>query len=69
MEDFAESLMCFIEAPAVLRDRSPGRHAFIQSRIAGWRGALRQPRAFTMPQLRRGPRGDFPEPPRDERYA
>ena len=62
MEDFAESLMCFIEAPAVLSARSPARHRFIQERLGAWRAGLRQPRAFTAPLPRRGPLGDFPLP-------
>ncbi len=43
MEDFAESLMCFIESRSVLRDRSPARYQFIDSRLGTWRGALRAP--------------------------
>jgi hypothetical protein len=61
-EDFAESLMCYVEAPNVLRARSPARFQFIDSRVAAWRGGLRQPGAFTAPLPRRGPSGDFPEP-------
>jgi hypothetical protein len=68
MEDFAESLMCFIENGAVLRARSPARHKFIQSRRAGWASALRQPKGVAVPRLR-GPRGDFVEPSSDSRYA
>jgi hypothetical protein len=41
MEDFAESLMCFVVAPEVLRARSPARHAFIVSRLGAWRSGLR----------------------------
>jgi hypothetical protein len=34
MEDFAESLMCFVVRPEVLRARSPARHAFIATRLS-----------------------------------
>ena len=69
MEDFAESLMCFVESTAVLRARSPARHQFIQSRLGGWRSGLRQPRGSSAPLPRRGPRGDFVVPSGDDRYA
>jgi hypothetical protein len=69
MEDFAESLMCFVESPVVLRERSPARYHFIESRLAAWRGALRQPNPRTAPHRRRGPTGDFLGPTGDERYA
>jgi hypothetical protein len=42
-EDFAESVMAYVEAPDVLRARSPGRAAFIDSRRAGWASHLRAP--------------------------
>jgi hypothetical protein len=45
MEDFAESLLCYVENPTVLRDRSPSRHQFIDSRVGSWRSGLRQPQA------------------------
>ncbi|HYH88168.1 MAG TPA: hypothetical protein VEX67_02975 [Solirubrobacteraceae bacterium] len=69
MEDFAESLMCFIEAPGVLSARSPARHQFIQARLGAWRGGLRRPRAMTAPLPRRPPTGDFPVPSGDGRPA
>ena len=69
MEDFAESLMCFVERPEVLRDRSPARYRFIVSRLGAWRGGLRAARPFTRPLLRPGPRGDFVGPSDDARYA
>jgi hypothetical protein len=69
MEDFAESLMCFVERPEVLRDRSPARYQFIASRLGAWRGGLRAARPFTRPLLRPGPRGDFVGPDGDARYA
>jgi hypothetical protein len=69
MEDFAESLMCFVERPDVLRDRSPARHQFIVSRLGAWRGGLRAARPLTRPLLRPGPRGDFLGPADDARYA
>jgi hypothetical protein len=42
-EDFAESIMAYVEAPDVLRARSPARFAFIDGRRAGWSGHLRAP--------------------------
>lgn len=69
MEDFAESLMCFVERPEVLRDRSPARHQFIVSRLGAWRGGLRAATSLTRPLLRPGPRGDFVGPSGDARYA
>ena len=42
--------MCFIENGAVLRARSPARHQFIQSRLAGWASALRQPKGIGAPR-------------------
>jgi hypothetical protein len=41
MEDFAESLMCFVLRPEVLRARSPARHAFISTRLSAWHAGLR----------------------------
>jgi hypothetical protein len=69
MEDFAESLMCFVESPTVLRDRSPARHRFIASRVGAWRSGLRQPSGSPRPLRPRGPRGDFILPSGDTRYA
>jgi hypothetical protein len=69
MEDFAESLMCFVESPTVLRDRSPSRHQFISSRVGTWRSALRQPRGSIAPPRMHGPAGDFDAPTGDQRYA
>jgi hypothetical protein len=69
MEDFAESLMCFVERPAVLRDRSPARHEFIAARLGAWRGGLRCARPFTRRLVPRGPRGDFTGPAGDTRLA
>lgn len=43
MEDFCESLMCYIDRKEVLRTRSPGRFDFIDSRVSGWRPYLRAP--------------------------
>jgi hypothetical protein len=42
-EDFAESLMAYIEVPDVLRARSPARFQFFDTRKAGWAGKLRAP--------------------------
>lgn len=69
MEDFAESLMCFVESPGVLRARSPARHQFIASRVGTWGSALRRPRAFSAPLRRRGPAGDFDVPAGEDRPA
>ena len=57
-EDFAESVMAFVEAPAVLKARSPRRFAFIQSvqsRIVPFLNVLprkAQPGDFPMPHGR-----------------
>ena len=59
-EDFAESLMMFIERPAVLRARSPARYSFFDAHRGLWGNHL-LPRNF-------GP-GDFPLPSRDPQYA
>lgn len=51
-EDFAESVMAYVETPGVLRARSPARYEFIDQRKALW-----------LPNLRRiAPVGDFPLP-------
>jgi hypothetical protein len=42
-EDFAESILAYVERPNVLRARSPARFAFIDSRRASWAGHLRAP--------------------------
>jgi hypothetical protein len=44
-EDFAESVMGFIEAPATLLERSPARHAFVQSQAQVLASRLQQPTA------------------------
>lgn len=70
MEDFSESLMCFVEKPDVLRARSPGRFNFITARVAHQRAsALRTPGLVTQPLERPRPKGDFEGPTGDERYA
>lgn len=56
-EDFAEAVLAYVRDGALLRSRSPRRHAFIQSRIDLWRTQL-----HVRPQL-----GDFPMP--REHYA
>lgn len=56
-EDFAEAVLAYVRDPALLRSRSPRRHAFIQGRIELWRTQL----------LVRPPVGDFPLP--REHYA
>lgn len=43
-EDFAETIMAYVERPAALRARSPARFAFIDSRRASWASNLRAPR-------------------------
>ena len=64
MEDFSESLPCYVDRPQVLAARSPARYRFIDSRVAGWRGWLRTPVKRTAPP------GDYPLPARDGgRYA
>jgi hypothetical protein len=40
-EDFAESVMAYVEAPDILKARAPGRYDFIDSRRAGWSRQLR----------------------------
>lgn len=58
-EDFAESVMAYVETPAVLRARSPARYEFIDQRKALW-----------LPNLRKiAPMGDFPIPKTDKALA
>lgn len=58
-EDFAESVMAYVETPGVLRARSPARYEFIDQRKALW-----------LPNLRRiPPVGDFPVPKGDKTMA
>jgi hypothetical protein len=51
-EDFAESVMALVHAPALLQARSPARSRFLTQRLAGWLSRLVQP----------PPIGDFPAP-------
>jgi hypothetical protein len=51
-EDFAESVMALVYEPALLRARSPVRHAFLTQRLASWLSRL----------VQSPPIGDFPEP-------
>jgi hypothetical protein len=44
-EDFAETILAYVERPDVLRARSPARFAFIDSRRSAWSGHLRAPTA------------------------
>ena len=42
-EDFAETILAYVEMPDVLKGRSPARHAFVESRKASWATGLRAP--------------------------
>jgi hypothetical protein len=42
-EDFAESVMAYVEAPDLLKANSQGRYDFIDSRRSGWATHLRAP--------------------------
>ena len=42
-EDFAETILAYVEMPDVLKGRSPARHAFVESRKAAWAAGLRAP--------------------------
>jgi hypothetical protein len=52
-EDFAESVMALVHAPALLQARSPARHRFLTQRLSAWLSRLAPPPP---------PLGDFPPP-------
>ncbi|MFP3556874.1 DUF4157 domain-containing protein [Paraburkholderia sp. SIMBA_049] len=58
-EDFAEAAMAFVEAPELLKSRSPHRFRFLEERKSRW-----------LPKLRKiPPVGDFPAPSKDKATA
>jgi hypothetical protein len=63
-EDFPESLMAYLYAPQLLKERSPSRFKFFEDNKAKWGPILTAPAkpAFS-------PRGDYTAPERDTAYA
>jgi Domain of unknown function (DUF4157) len=59
-EDFPEAVSVYINAPAVLRARSPRRYEFLHSRKSRWQSGLRQP--ATAPPPSQQPGGNRPAP-------
>ena len=59
-EDFPEAVMAYINEPALLRQRSPRRYAFLESHKATWLPYLY--RSLVNVEQPTPPMGDFPEP-------
>jgi hypothetical protein len=58
-EDFAESVMAYVQAPNLLLARSPRRFAFIRDRRSRWEPGL----------VKHRPVGDFPVPSGETRMG